>query len=38
MLSLPELYKTAGITFDFSADTVKSLSEFVEKELKELMN
>lgn len=38
MLTLPELYKTAGITFDFSADTVKSLSEFVEKELKELMN
>lgn len=33
-LTLPDLYKTAGIRFDFSDDYVKSLSEFVQQEMK----
>lgn len=32
--TLKELYKTAGISFDFSATNVKALSEFVQKEMK----
>jgi oligoendopeptidase F len=32
--TLKELYKTAGIQFDFSAENVKSLSEFVKEEMK----
>ncbi|MBL7766792.1 MAG: M3 family oligoendopeptidase [Chitinophagaceae bacterium] len=32
--TLPELYKTAGIRFDFSAETVRELSEFVQVEMK----
>jgi oligoendopeptidase F len=35
--TLPELYKTAGITFDFSANNVKALSAFVEKEMEGLI-
>jgi oligoendopeptidase F len=33
-ISLKELYKTAGIEFDFSAANVKALSEFVQEEMK----
>jgi oligoendopeptidase F len=32
--SLKDLYNTAGISFDFSANNVKSLSEFVQQEMK----
>ena len=32
--TLKELYRTAGIEFDFSATNVKSLSEFVQSEMK----
>ncbi len=32
--TLKELYKTAGIEFNFSAENVKSLSEFVKEEMK----
>ncbi|MED1384073.1 M3 family oligoendopeptidase [Bacillus mycoides] len=31
--SLPEVYKTAGIRFDFSSKTIKDLMAFVEEEL-----
>ncbi len=34
--TLKELYTTAGITFDFSANNVKALSEFVQAEMKEV--
>lgn len=34
--SLKDLYNTAGISFDFSANNVKSLSEFVQQEMKEI--
>jgi len=34
--SIPEIYQTAGISFDFSADYVRELAEFVKKELEEL--
>lgn len=34
--SLPELYETAGIAFDFSKEKVKNLSEFVMAALKEI--
>ncbi len=32
--TLKELYQTAGIAFDFSANNVKALSEFVKEEMK----
>ena len=35
-ITLKELYKTAGIVFDFSESNVKKLSEFVEEEMKEI--
>jgi oligoendopeptidase F len=31
--TLPELYKTAGLKFDFSSATIRELMEFVKKEL-----
>lgn len=31
--TLPELYKAAGLTFDFSPDKIKVLMDFVEKEM-----
>ena len=31
--TLPELYKAAGLEFDFSPDHIKQLMEFVKKEL-----
>lgn len=34
--SLPELYETAGIKFDFSPNYVKELMEFISKELEKL--
>ncbi len=33
---LADVYKTAGIRFDFSAETIRSLMDFIEIELKEL--
>lgn len=36
MLTLPELYKTAGLTFDFSSETICELMEMVRTELKKL--
>jgi len=35
--TLPELYKTAGLTFNFSGEHIKELMNFVETELKILM-
>ncbi|MDP9042372.1 MAG: M3 family oligoendopeptidase [Bacteroidota bacterium] len=35
--TLPELYETAGLKFDFSGAYIKQLMDFVENELKELM-
>lgn len=34
--SLPEVYKTAGISFDFSAEMISSLVQLIEIELEEL--
>lgn len=34
--SIPEIYETAGIKFDFSAEMIKDLMDFVGKEMKEL--
>ncbi len=34
--SIPEIYETAGIQFDFSVDYVKSLMQFVKQELQNL--
>ncbi|MEP7081290.1 MAG: M3 family metallopeptidase, partial [Ginsengibacter sp.] len=34
--TLPELYKAAGLRFDFSADYVKSLMDFLSGELQKL--
>jgi oligoendopeptidase F len=31
--SIPSIYKTAGLTFDFSENTLKDLGQFVSKEL-----
>ncbi len=31
--TLPELYKTAGLSFDFSPDTIKKLMDFVKSEM-----
>lgn len=36
--TLPELYKNAGLTFDFSPETIKGLMEFVQEEVKMLMD
>jgi oligoendopeptidase F len=36
--TLPELYEVAGLKFDFSGPYIKELMDFVEKEIKELMN
>ena len=34
--TLPELYKSAGLTFDFSPEKIKELMEFVKTEMKQL--
>ena len=34
--TLPELYKTAGLEFDFSPDKIKVLMDFVKKEMDEM--
>jgi oligoendopeptidase F len=34
--TLPELYKTAGLTFDFSPDKIKELMDFVRTEMQAL--
>ncbi len=34
--SIPEIYKTAGISFDFSEEYLKDLAEFVKAELKKI--
>ena len=36
--TLPELYQTAGIRFDFSANNVQALSNFVQEELRSLQH
>jgi oligoendopeptidase F len=36
--TLPELYETAGLKFDFSGAYIKELMDFVEQEMKILMN
>jgi oligoendopeptidase F len=36
--TLPELYKAAGLKFDFSGAYIKELMDFVEKEMKTLMS
>jgi oligoendopeptidase F len=35
--TLPELYKAAGLKFDFSPENIKTLMEFVNEELEKLM-
>ena len=34
--SIPEIYKTAGITFDFSLKNMKELADFVQMELQKI--
>ncbi|MFM6935257.1 MAG: M3 family oligoendopeptidase [Flavobacteriales bacterium] len=34
--SIPEIYKTANVPFDFSSDRLKSLASFIQDELKKL--
>jgi len=34
--TLPELYKTAGLTFDFSPERIKTLMDFVSREMEKL--
>ena len=34
--TLPELYKTAGLTFDFSPENIKTLMDFVSEEMENL--
>ncbi|HEV8081617.1 MAG TPA: M3 family oligoendopeptidase [Chitinophagaceae bacterium] len=34
--TLPELYKVAGLTFDFSAENIKALMEFVNEEMEKI--
>ena len=34
--TLPELYETAGLKFDFSPEQIKILMEFVKEEIKNL--
>ncbi len=36
--TLPELYKTAGLKFDLSADHIRSLMDFVRKEMEAIAN
>jgi len=36
--TLPELYQVAGLKFDFSGSYIKELMDFVEEEIKELVN
>ena len=36
--TLPELYRAAGLKFDFSADHIKQLMEFVQKELNRILS
>jgi oligoendopeptidase F len=36
--TLPELYKAAGLKFDFSPENIKSLMEFVNQELEEVQS
>ncbi|HXB28961.1 MAG TPA: M3 family oligoendopeptidase [Puia sp.] len=36
--TLPELYEAAGLKFDFSGSYIKELMDFVEEEIKELVN
>jgi oligoendopeptidase F len=36
--TLPELYEAAGLKFDFSGPYIKELMDFVEEEIKEIMN
>ena len=36
--TLPELYKTAGLEFNFSPDYVKTLMDFTNEELEKLYN
>ncbi len=36
-VTLKELYRTAGIEFDFSANNVRALSEFVQQELRKVL-
>jgi oligoendopeptidase F len=35
-VTLPELYQAAGLTFDFSSETIEKLMLFVKQELEEL--
>jgi oligoendopeptidase F len=35
--TLPELYKTAGLEFDFSPDKIKTLMDFVQGEMRKLL-
>ncbi len=35
--TLPELYKAAGLTFDFSSKNIKTLMEFVNEEMEKLL-
>ncbi|MEO8568544.1 MAG: M3 family oligoendopeptidase, partial [Ginsengibacter sp.] len=34
--TLPELYRAAGLTFDFSAENIKALMDFVNEEMKKI--
>jgi oligoendopeptidase F len=34
--SIPEIYATAGIKFDFTSDYLKELAQFVREELQKL--
>ena len=36
--TLPRLFETAGLEFDFSPDKIKVLMEFVKQEMENLMN
>jgi oligoendopeptidase F len=38
MLTLPELYKTAGIEFNFTKDHIHNLMNFVQEQLEEIIN
>jgi oligoendopeptidase F len=34
--TLPELYKAAGLKFDFSSENIKTLMEFVNEQMRKL--
>ena len=36
--TLPELYNAAGLTFDFSAENIRALMEFVNEEMEKIMS